>query len=271
MITFVSCFYIVKSKFPLEKYEKWINYLLPNIKIFNLIIFCDKKTSVFLEKLLPKTQNIKLIILEVENLYNYKYKTYWEINHNNNHCLNNNKHKTSWKLNMLWSEKISFVKNAYENKYFPETEWYGWMDIGYFRPKSSGILSPKNIQLWPNKEKILSLNTSKIYYGIVNNEAEMDKIKKIILMKNNKGLPKNPISPYQISVSGGFFLIYKAQIKWWHDTYDDKLKLYFENAYLVKDDQMIIIDCIYNNFHKFELQRTQSNLNRWFMFQRLLL
>ena len=42
-------------------------------------------------------------------------------------------YKTSWKLNMLWNKKISFVKKAYQEKYFDETEWYGWMDIGYFR------------------------------------------------------------------------------------------------------------------------------------------
>ena len=45
-------------------------------------------------------------------------------------------HKTDWKLNMLWSEKIAFVKKCYDNKYFPETDWYGWVDIGYFRGTS---------------------------------------------------------------------------------------------------------------------------------------
>jgi hypothetical protein len=38
-----------------------------------------------------------------------------------------NCHKTSWELNMLWNEKISFVNKAYQEKYFDETEWYGWI------------------------------------------------------------------------------------------------------------------------------------------------
>ena len=37
-----------------------------------------------------------------------------------------------WKINMLYSEKINFVKETLQKKYF-DTEFYGWCDIGYFR------------------------------------------------------------------------------------------------------------------------------------------
>ena len=47
-----------------------------------------------------------------------------------------------------------------------------------------------------------------------------------------------------MSNAGGFFLCHRDKISWWCETYENKLRLYFENKYLVKDAQIIIIDCI---------------------------
>ena len=49
--------------------------------------------------------------------------------------------------------------------------------------------------------------------------------------------------------------------------YDDKLKLYFENNYLVKDDQIIIIDNIMSKFNLFQLVVENTYSNPWFVFQ----
>jgi hypothetical protein len=44
------------------------------------------------------------------------------------------------------------------------------------------------------------------------------------------------------------------------------------NNYLVKDDQIIIINCIANNFNDFELiQENNIKYDNWFLFQRYLL
>jgi len=49
------------------------------------------------------------------------------------------------------------------------------------------------------------------------------------------------------------------------------LKLYFENHYLVKDDQIIIIDCVFSNLSDFCLCKEQNHRNdNWFLFQRFL-
>jgi hypothetical protein len=48
------------------------------------------------------------------------------------------------------------------------------------------------------------------------------------------------------------------------------LKQYFENEYLVKDDQMIILDCIIHNEHKFALGWNgfpKHSPGRWFFFR----
>jgi len=272
MITFVSSFYILKSKFSLNKYEEWFSNLLLNVKYFNLVIFTNNKSKYLLEKYINNNNNIKIILLELPQFYNYKYKDYWIKNHLSNNLLNDNSiYKTNWELNMLYSEKISFIKNVMHNKYF-DTEWYGWLDIGYFRGRNNDIPNYM-ISKWPNHNKIKSLNKNKIHYGnVCNNNEYENKLFKLILNKNNKGLPINPIPEGQMSVAGGFFLIYKNNIEWWFETYTQKLELYFKNNYLVKDDQMIIIDCIVNNLKKFNIHKENNIMfDNWFMFQRILL
>jgi hypothetical protein len=59
-------------------------------------------------------------------------------------------------------------------------------------------------------------------------------------------------------------------IEWWRKTYDEKLQLYFENNYLVKDDQIVLADCILSNLKKFALFRENKlPYDNWFMFQRI--
>ena len=64
-------------------------------------------------------------------------------------------------------------------------------------------------------------------------------------------------------------------ISWLKDSYDMKLNLYFKNNYLVKDDQIILIDCIYSDITKFTLCHENNKRLRpydnWFLFQRYLL
>lgn len=272
-LTLASAFYIINSKFSPEKYEKWFSNLLPNVKNFNLVIFCNNESKILLEKYTKHNQNIKLIILNLENFYNYKYKNAWIKNHKNNSLLNEkSKHNTCWELNMLWSEKISFVKNIVENKYFTETEWYGWCDIGYFRCENRGDISPNQINIWPNNNKILKLEKEKIYYALVNRDmGYLKSLFKLINIKNNLGLPKTQIPPDQVSIAGGFFLTHKLNINNWHKMYDTKLNLYFKHNYLVKDDQIIIINSIAENKKKFKLISDKIGNNPWFVFQRYLL
>jgi len=94
---------------------------------------------------------------------------------------------------------------------------------------------------------------------------------KIINAKSETGLPVNPIPPHQNSVAGGFFILHKNKIDWWAKTFDTKLELYFKNNYLVKDDQIILVDCILSGQENFLLFREANQYDNWFMFQRILL
>ena len=265
LITFSSCFYIIKSKFDYNKYIEWMNNFISIVNNFNLVIYTDENSIKYIDT--KNNQNIKIIIKPLEKFHNYKYKNYWITNHKKNDSLNNT---TSWQLNMLWSEKIQFVKETMNEKYF-ETEFYGWCDIGYFRNRQTD-LNTNNLHNWCSNKNFFMNNTERICYACVSNsDFYMDLLGKIINNKNEKGIPSTPIPPDQVSVAGGFFISHKNNIEWWASTYDNKLKTYFENDYLVKDDQIILIDCIVTEINKFTLFReTNMPFDNWFMFQRIL-
>jgi len=270
-ITFSSCFYIIKSKFDPKTYTEWMNNFLSIVNNFNLVIYTDEQTSQFINKNtnINTTGNpkIKLIIRPFESFYMYKYKNDWIENHKKNSLLND---KVEWQVNMLWSEKIWFVNETIQKKYF-ETDFYGWCDIGYFRNRP-GDLHTNQLSNWANHDKIWKLDKTKVMYACINNDdGYMSYLHKIVNNKNRKGLPDTPIPAHQNSIAGGFFILYKDNIEWWSKTFENKLQLYFKNKYLVKDDQIILVDCILSGQEKFVLFReNQPNFDNWFMFQRIL-
>jgi hypothetical protein len=263
-ITFSSCFYVIKSKFPPQKYVEWMDNFISIVNNFNLVIYTDENSFQYIDT--KNNQKIKVIIKSLEEFYNYRYKEYWIKNHSNNYLLND---KSCWELNMLWSEKICFVKETIEQSYF-DTELYGWCDIGYFRNREIDIHTNK-LNDWGKIQNIID-NKSKICYAcITNNDGFMNYLYKLVNSKNDKNLPIQPIPPYQNSIAGGFFILQKNNINWWFNEYNNKLKLYFENDYLVKDDQIILVDCILSNIDRFTLFReNNNNYDNWFMFQRIL-
>jgi hypothetical protein len=106
----------------------------------------------------------------------------------------------------------------------------------------------------------------------INSSTEFCILTKIVNNKNHLGLPLHEIPAIQNSVAGGFFIIHKDKINWWSESYDKKLELYFKNNYLVKDDQIILVDCILSNLNDFLLFRENNqHFDNWFMFQRIYL
>jgi hypothetical protein len=266
-ITFSSCWYKLKSKFNTQTYESWFKNMLSNVNNYYLVIYTNEESFPDIQPHILNNDKIKVIIKNFQDFYFFKYKTNWKRNHK--HSILSN--RIDWKLNMLWSEKIAMVKDTIDNKYF-DTDYYGWCDIGYFRGRNV-MDSPCNRLInWPNSEKINQLNKDTIHYAIVNNnDSYINNLVQLIMNKNDLGLPAVPIPQEQISVAGGFFILYKDNINWWLETFENKLKLYFNNSYVVKDDQIIIIDCIINNLDKFSLYKEISDYDNWFMFQRLLM
>lgn len=264
-ITFSTCFYIIKSKFDPSVYVAWMNNFISIVNQFNLVIYTDDNSSKHIDT--KGNLKIKIVIKPLEQFYNYKYKDDWIKNHNKNLLLNT---KSSWELNMLWSEKIWFVKETIERKLF-ETDFYGWCDIGYFRNRLDD-LHTSQLTNWGNNNQVIQNNKNKICYACISNDqTNLYFLSKIVNNKNSHGLPLKEIPVNQQSIGGGFFFLHKDKIDWWSTTYDAKLQLYFKHDYLVKDDQIILVDCILSNLDKFTLFRENArNLDNWFMFQRIL-
>jgi len=268
-ITFSTCWYVFKAKFDANTYMGWIDKFLSNVENFYLVVYTDAQGIQFFGKYFGNP-NIKFIIKPMETFYNYRYKEFWIENHKKNIFLNQ---MVDWRVNMLWSEKVHFVDETIEKKYFPETKMYGWCDIGYFR-NDTDTISRSQIKTWPNKERIENLDTNKIYYAVVNqNQTFLNYLIGLVNDKNYNGVPSTPIPPYQVSISGGFFILHKSKAKWWKELYDEKLRLYFNNNYLVKDDQIIIADCIFTiqTTNNFLLLFNKEKQDDWFLFQKTLL
>jgi len=271
-ITFVSAWYQFKSKFDATVYKQWMTNLLHNVHQFNLIIFTDAKSKPLLDSILlsqtnPTSPNIRIIVKEHTKFHTYPLKEEWIENHKKNTLLNQ---KTEWKVHMLWSEKIAFVKETMDRKYF-DTEFYGWCDIGYFRCGTQNM-PYEQIKDWPNPGKIFALDPHKIYYCQVCPGEHLERMFYQHMPKTEYGLPLFPIDPSQISIAGGFFIVHKNKVNWWFDTFYLRLKQYFRHQYLVKDDQILIIDCILNHFSEFQLiQHITPYYDPWFGFQTFLL
>lgn len=265
-ITFSTCWYNFKAKFTSSVYENWMHNMLSTVNNYNLVVYTDWDGYNTIQKYLHS--KIKVVIKPYESFHTFPYEQTWIQNQSKNILL---KDRVDWRVNMLWSEKIAFVKETIEKKFF-DTEYYGWCDIGYFRGRRND-LSTDLLVNWPSPDKVSVLNKDKIHYAMVNNNnQQIDHLFRLINRKNNDGLPMEEIPMNQISVAGGFFILHKDRIDWWHNTYYTKLKLYFEHNRLVKDDQIIIIDCILSDINKFCLWReSDPHYDNWFLFQRSLL
>jgi len=274
-ITFSTCWYLFKSKFNRETYLHWIENFLSITNHFFLVIYCDEESSPHIETFLSNPY-IKRVIKPLDQFYNYRYKEKWIKNHEKNWLL---RETIDWPLNMLWAEKVHFVSQTMHSEYFPKTDFYGWCDIGYFRDDFTMMKSmsknPNLFDTWCCREKIERLDKTKIYYAMVNNNSSyIRSLFNRIQHKNAYGLPQQPIPADQTSIAGGFFLAYREKIDWWKNTFDQKLALYFHYDYLVKDDQIIIVDIVFsssNVSHFFLVRENMPPYNNWFLFLRYLL
>lgn len=273
IITFSTCWYILKSKFDSKTYLNWITNLLSIVNNFNLVIYTDVSSLKLISHLINfSNKKIKIIIHPIEEFYTYKYKDYWIDNHNKS---NLNLHSyIDWQLNMLWNEKLFFVNETIKQKYF-NTIYYGWCDIGYFRNRSND-LHTNYLTNWPNNHIFLSnsFDEKSIHYGCVqNNESiflDLENDIKTHYSNKSKSQPTNQIE--EICFAGGFFILKKELINTYVKLYDEKLMYYFTNNFIIKDDQSIIMDIVFNNPNLFRLHiENTNNFDNWFMFQRLLL
>lgn len=128
--TIVSCFYLIKSKFPPNKYLEWIqNFFYVD---FHCVIFCDNESKNFITESIPETKNSTNIIFKILNISDFEISRYdWEndlkidpeIKKGVNHSI---------ELYKIWGEKIFFLEKAILSNEF-NSSYFLWIDIGSFR------------------------------------------------------------------------------------------------------------------------------------------
>jgi len=286
LLTLSTCWYNIKSKFPSTKYLEWANNFLSIVNNFNLVIYTDRESLALLQPLFisnPAIANkigvkIKIIIKPFEAFYGYKYKDNWIKNHETS-SIDLHK-KIDWKLNMLWCEKVHFVNETVTNKYF-NTLFYGWCDIGYFRNNDNNMHTSQ-LSSWPNSAKLLDDAFLKkgIHYGCIqNNPAIFNNLQQEILnhYKNQNKVNKEKIGQptnklFDNCFAGGFFIIRPTLMQGFASIFDSKLQYYFDNEYVIKDDQTILLDCIFTNPQLFGIHwdHFHTKYDNWFMFQHML-
>jgi hypothetical protein len=271
LLTLSTCYYHIKSKFPPTKYLDWANNLFALVGRFNLVIYTDKDGFDILKTLFVSNSiankigtTIKIIIKPIEDFVGYKYKEQWLKNHGSSGLQLHE--MVDWTLIMLWCEKVHFVNETVTNKYFI-TPFYGWCDIGYFRDEVKDIN-------WPNPLKLMSLEKGIHYACVENDQSNFTSLKEDIQnhYENNgpRFIPTNKI--LNICFAGGFFVTRPKLVSAFSIIFANKLRYYFDNSYIIKDDQSILLDCIFSNPALFCLHWEQDmRYNNWFMFQRLLL
>lgn len=259
-ITFSTCFYNFNSKFDTNTYLQWMNNFFSIVNNFYLVVYTNEDGLKHINT--NNNPRIKVVVKQVEEFHNYRHKDFWIENHEQNFLL---KDRIDWKVNMLWSEKIWFVKDTINKNDF-NTDYFGWCDIGYFRNRPNDVHTNDLIH-W---SKHINLDKNKIHYACINND-NLNLFIKNIQDRNEHNLPKIPIPSNQNTIAGGFFILSKDNIDWWFMTYDNMLQNYFQHEYLVKDDQIILADCIFNHLSKFKLYKEKNQYDNWFMFQRILI
>lgn len=60
MITIITGFYILNSKFSVDKYIQWIKYFVDNIRC-ETVIFTNSKTEPILKRIIDNKKNIKYL------------------------------------------------------------------------------------------------------------------------------------------------------------------------------------------------------------------
>ena len=73
MITFVTCWYVLKCKFDKKTYENCFSNFLSNVNNFYLVIYTDNHSIGMLKKYTNNNPRIKMIIQPIYKFYNHKY------------------------------------------------------------------------------------------------------------------------------------------------------------------------------------------------------
>lgn len=281
-LTLVTAFYVLPAaKFPKETYTEWLTNFL-QIMWYNPHVYLVIYTDIYSRQWLPahmlnliEANKVAVIERPMEEFHMWKYADFWRKNHDANVLL---RRTTSWELNMLWNEKLWFLRDVVRSPppVFEHTKFYAWCDAGYFRSRPGEDLETAgglNYIRWATPERMTQLDPAKIYYALVNSDMQY--------VRHIKGLVQRgaEVPADQVTIGGGFCMINGSNtvvIDDWCLHYENVLIDFMEQGRLVKDDQIILANCIFSSLAEkegqfFLVKETGNTYDPWFVFQRFLL
>ena len=245
MITVVTAYYQISSKYPSDKYLEWIKkfFQLP----CNLYIFSDKNSIETLKQIRNNSNNTYYHELEISDFYTNKYKDLWEHSYKIDPERINGLNHTP-ELYMIWAEKPFLVKKAIENNIF-NSEIFCWTDIGVIR---NNDMFPKVLN-FPNN-LCSQLNPNKIMFSMI--EPFLFKDCSI----NELGIAKcfENMSVYcgcypVVRIQGGFFAGFKEKLLKYADLYSKELEIFEKTKTYGGKDQYIMGNILLKNIDFFQI------------------
>lgn len=216
-VTVVTAYYEIPSKFPSTKYWEWIENFC---KIpCDLVLFTSSNLVEKFKKLRQHSKNTKIVSLEFEKLYHYKFLKEYKIEKTKDYVQTH-----SPELYIIWAEKVKFVRKAIEMNFF-NTDTYVWCDIGVFRQiQFLNIFKsfPKYENIVKNKMNFLQLKT----------------FQKQDFIKDKFELVGQPYGTVRLGggIHGGTVDVWKTYEKMW----DDTLQRYFNSNRFSGQDQCVM-------------------------------
>lgn len=252
-VTLVSAFYIMKSKFSLYTYIKWLNNLLQLNS--SIVFFTEKAFMKIAKNLRPKNLYNKTIFIEMEMKDFFSYQKYgkyfiksFEID------LENGYHTIP--LYLIWAEKCMFLKKVIQHNFFNSKCFY-WIDSGWFR-KSEEMSN--YINNWPSPKKCYQ--DDRVLINLVRKfeDEEIRGIKNFNLTEI-KNLEK------RINVAGGMFGGRPEKLKKFIDLYYNCINTYIKNSLFIGKDQNLFT---YISFSHPEIVKLVFSKGNYFYYKHYL-
>ena len=268
-VTIVTAWYRLKNKTnSYEPYQKWMSYFF-KIKKCPIVVFTNQESLTDVQ-MYAESPNVTIVMKEMNQFSTWNSLALWE----RNAVQSQQQHPyISLELNLIWNEKVNFLLFASQSN-LVNTPWVMWLDIGYFRCNEKKHMSADDVAAFPNEHVISQCNPKKIYIGCVAREKERQRIKALVLQRNNLGKEDASELINANMVAAGAFLLCTPNIPILHPLHNSTVDQFFKSNMYIKDDQTILTDVVVRQPHLFALVQVSNQLRRkrdaWMSFQLFL-
>lgn len=233
LVTIVTCYYSIKSKFPSSAYMEWMaNFFSLNC---NMVIYTDKESESIIRSIRARHGHGLRTITIIKPIGEWEMSKYRE-SYLHSHEIDTEKKIHSPELYMLWNEKTYFVMDTINANPFSST-WFFWVDIGCIRDKQMLRI----VDTFPNPYKILDLPSNKFILSSIvpfqTSDSQCDDSPIPFLFRNRSSTES---CGNIVRIQGGFFGGHISQWKSWHIAFDNMLKEFIRTGTFIGKDQYIM-------------------------------